>query len=250
MKRSVLSVLLVLAAFGLFLIALRYGTPDKRAWRSISTSTNAGDYASFLNKFPNSEFAEDARACLKPALIVALDSSFNLIQTGDYQGAKTVLEALVSPGVTNALALNNYAVVLAHQDRSDKSLQEALRILKMARGLSEKQVVPNLSLRVNTVLMQYWNTPSLHLNAFLSADSALQGTLTTAARKLTADIIAAGGSVAFTREQALLLLATSDWGNHSTVVVDNREYVLLSDEIDNNIAKVNLLLQHPNREND
>jgi hypothetical protein len=250
MKRILVLAVVVLIGSGFLLEAVKYGTPDKRNWLSISHSTNGADYASFLSRFPNSEFAVDAHNHLKSAVLAALDTSFELMENRSYVGAKAVLEPLIPPVVTNALVINNYAVILAHQDRSDGSLQNALRLLTAAQSVSEKQIVPNFGLRVNTVLIQYWNTPSLSLSAFLSSDSPLRDKTASAAKTLSRKIEETGGKVFVTREETLLLPATGDWGTHSTVEIEGREYLMLSDEIGNNIVKVNLLLQHPNRESE
>jgi hypothetical protein len=208
---------------------------ERLSWDAANAANGLAGYVKFAGDFPQSQKAEDAKTRIRQMTAAEIDRAFLLAVNSRFDSAANVLKSVVEAAVRDPVALNNYAVLLAYETQRPDRMNEVIAILEDARSFAGAVVVGPLTGAVNTELIRVVGQPPFELNMYLYADTTVS---------LRPWDFEKYPEVFVVKEDVLVTTVDSAWGTHVSVGVG---YDLVT-EIENNLRKARALLEYKSKE--
>lgn len=230
-------VLLFVTILGVFLIGC--SPNEDRARRNAIRSQKPEPCVDFLEKFPGSPFRTEVQGHLEKIIDAHLETSLQALlrKPPDFQGAQQPLQSLVEARATNALLLNNYAVLLARASITTTNLLRACDFLEQARACTLPVAVPDVSVCVYCERLPWPMSVPNKLQVFVSHNSPLKTRLLSFVSDWTLD----KNYIIFPGEVFVAPVRAGRW-DHRKADPPDQGFVLKT-EIENNLKTLRLWVE-------
>ena len=197
----------------------------------------------FLERFPESPFRTEVQAHLDQLIGERLETSLRalLVKPPDYRGALQSLQSFLDARATNALLLNNYAVLLAHESFTTTNLVRACELLERACASPGPVSVPDVSVCVFCERLPWPMATPNKLQVFLPHASPLKESLLKAVARWSPD----QDYIIFPGEVFLAPVRAGRWDHRKADPPDGG--FILRTEIENNLKTMRMWVDVVNR---